>query len=498
MGYRRRHGVSLRRFRSRSFRQHPTQQNNPAPVWAEEFDTLDLVTSANTAGRWRPNDVWQNINSGYQDFSGNSWNLNPNQNLAGAPRAAWSIANSILTITSQRTPSAWEADIVAANGGNPAPPWCGGILITNTSQAVNRFGYGYYAIRARWPTAGRGMFPALWFFAANGQNIGKERAEIDLLEIFGHSSGQPWSATLHQKKDPDGSPATGATTGDGQVAVGTFNTDTAAWHVYGLDWTANYLRFYKDDVMVAEITGANATFFNGVTMSIRLNYSMDAGWFPTGQKSDGTTPSSLTMEVDYIRAWASKPSGSGSASSTPKMESLVINDWTTEQSLFTNYDALRRTSGSTLQIDAAASYPAVTSVSSYDLTSSYYQVELVSPPQVSNGSTEALIVASVSSSDSLAIGWTNNAIFARRRVGGVNTDSGYTTYSATNHRFLRIRENSGSIYYETSANGSSWANIIAPIATPFAVTSVKANLIAGNWNAASNPGYATFQKINSL
>jgi beta-glucanase (GH16 family) len=200
---------------------------------------------------------------------------------------------------------AWAADIAARNGGS-APPWSGGLLMTDTRRSTERFGYGYYAVRARLPLPGKGMFPALWLFAANGQNPGKENAEIDLLEVFGQPTGAPWSITLHHKQ-LGGTAAAGATTSSGQVAVATVPSSTTDWHTYALDWQSGHLRFYRDDVLVAEVTGAAAQFYNGVTMGLRLNYAADAAWFAADRLSDASTPDRLAMDVDWVRVWATKP-----------------------------------------------------------------------------------------------------------------------------------------------------------------------------------------------
>lgn len=285
----------------------PAAEPAPAPVWAEEFgDPIDL-SSPDRTGRWRANDVWQPVDRGYADFGagGSTWNLNPYESLGGAPRTAFSQADGTMTIAARRTPAAWAPDIAARNGGT-APPWSGGLLMTDTRRPTERFGYGYFEFRARLPLPGKGMFPALWLFAANGHNPGKENAEIDLLEVFGQPTGDPWSITLHHKQ-LGGTAAAGATTSSGQVAVATVPSSTTDWHTYGLDWQPDHLRFYRDDVLVAEVTGAAAQFYNGVTMGLRLNYAADAAWFPQDRLSDSSTPDRLAMDVDWVRVWAAKP-----------------------------------------------------------------------------------------------------------------------------------------------------------------------------------------------
>jgi hypothetical protein len=42
-------------------------------------------------------------------------------------------------------------------------------------------------------------------------------------------------------------------------------------------------------------------------MLVLVNFAMDANWFDPSLKSDGTTPSPMDMEVDYVRVYTTKP-----------------------------------------------------------------------------------------------------------------------------------------------------------------------------------------------
>ena len=269
------------------------QQPQTQLIWQDTFDTsLDLTTDTH-AGAWRPNDFWQSINRGYRDFAGTNWNLNPNETPGYNP---FSVSGGVLRITSQRTPTALNATIAASMAAQQqsgaVPAWSGGMLITNKN--LRTFGYGYYEFRTRFPTPGKGMFPALWLYSADGTfNPGKEGAEIDILEIFGHANGAIVDTTIQY---PDGSSSF-----NGQISG-----DTTGWHTYALDWQQNYMRFYKDDVLYAEADAAHAAWYNGVKMGIRINYAMDAPWFGA-RASDASTPSPLAMEVDYVKVYDRKP-----------------------------------------------------------------------------------------------------------------------------------------------------------------------------------------------
>lgn len=273
-------------------------------IWSEEFSSaLDVTTGTLTSGIthqgiWRYNDTWQQIDRGYKDFAGQSWNINPLEIGFGSYNP-FSISNGLLTLSSKRIPSELVTPItnsMAAQGQTGTPSWMGGILITDAAKI--KFKYGYFEFKARFPIPGKGMFPAIWFFSSEGGTdlLNKGYAEIDLFEIFGNQAAKPWVITLHEKNSMAVGPS---------VSVLSTNDDCIDWHTYAVDWQPTYLKFYKDNVLVSTITGTDASFFN-TTMAIRINYSMDASFF--GQNlSDSGTPSTLTMELDYIRVYSSKP-----------------------------------------------------------------------------------------------------------------------------------------------------------------------------------------------
>ncbi|HNP70622.1 MAG TPA: hypothetical protein PKK15_05925 [Kouleothrix sp.] len=90
----------------------------------------------------------------------------------------------------------------------------------------------------------------------------------------------------------------------------------------------------------------------------------------------------------------------------------------------------------------------------------------------------------------------SNAMRCIKVVGGVSTILFTATWSSTNHKYWRIRESSGTIYCETSANGTSWTNR-ASLATPFAVTDLTVRFGATCGNVAS-PGSFKLDMFNLI
>ena len=259
-------------------------------VWAAEFDTpLDLTTSKHV-GVWRANQSGD-PELGYADYAGGSWNINPAQHPQYSP---FSIENGILTIAVRRTPGEIVPDVERVMGKGIAPKWSGGMLMTDWRQQA--FRYGYFEFRARFPSPGKGMFPAIWLYVANGRAVpeAKSGAEIDLLEILGQASGRPIVTTVHRRNWQN--------QGD-QTSVGAFDCDTRAWHIYGFEWQPDRLNFFRDGKWIGEVTGSDASWFD-VDMAILLNFTVNGAYFKRGLATDATTPDRMEMQIDYVRVYA--------------------------------------------------------------------------------------------------------------------------------------------------------------------------------------------------
>ncbi|SMF43953.1 Glycosyl hydrolases family 16 [Azospirillum oryzae] len=257
-------------------------------LFAEEFDTPLDFTTQRQAGKWRANDFWQDPLTGYVDFGGSSWNVNPNEHPSYSP---FEVANGVLKISAFRTPADLARDL-ASRGIVPSPKWSGGILITDKDRFS--FLYGRVEVRARLVGTGRGMFPAIWLYVADGRRRAeKSGAEIDLFEVSGHADGRPWEATLHLRDY----------LGNGrEIRLLSSTLDPEEWRSYSIDWSPCRITLLLDGQPAGSIEGEDAAWFN-VPMGIRLNYAMDGDMFPPWRRSSASTPDHLSMEVDFVRVW---------------------------------------------------------------------------------------------------------------------------------------------------------------------------------------------------
>ncbi len=148
------------------------------------------------------------------------------------------------------------------------------------------------------------------------------------------------------------------------------------------------------------------------------------------------------------------------------------------------------------RVSATSGYPAVASATRYDLSASSLSVEAVGVPDVGNGTVEAALSATVDANNAVEFGWRNGSL-ALRIVsnGNRNFDVTTPTYDATAHRFWRLRESGGTVYWDASPDGRSWTNLRSA-ALPFSVTRVAIRLYAGYSGSESNPGSALFDNVN--
>lgn len=80
-------------------------------------------------------------------------------------------------------------------------------------------------------------------------------------------------------------------------------------------------------------------------------------------------------------------------------------------------------------------------------------------------------------------------------AGGDDQKLGSVLYSAAAHRWWRIRESGGTVYYETAPDGKLWSTR-AEIPVPFAIDALDLYLGAGAYQNVPSPGAAHYDNLN--
>lgn len=122
-------------------------------------------------------------------------------------------------------------------------------------------------------------------------------------------------------------------------------------------------------------------------------------------------------------------------------------------------------------------------------------VELSQAANDGNTETYFDLISVVDATDSLNFSKDNTTLFARYYVNGSPTTAASATYNATNHRWLRFRELSGTAYWEVSANGTTWNAFASWVISGIDVTAVNIEIAAGTYDVQAAPGTAKFDDV---
>jgi len=164
----------------------------------------------------------------------------------------------------------------------------------HTKGKFSRTG-GYFEICAKFP-AGRGLWPAFWLAAENGN----WPPEMDIAEWFGSIEGMQIGQPF----------ATGSNAGSMWQSAWFYSAaPTTAWHTYGMWWTTSSpakIMYYVDGQMVHEIDGTTANLISNTPMYIILN---SGTWAPAsrGGPPDATTVFPNAFQVDDVRVYTAPP-----------------------------------------------------------------------------------------------------------------------------------------------------------------------------------------------
>lgn len=208
--------------------------------------------------------------------------------------------------TSAVTPLTAGSSVTAIVNGSPVvfpynwcPAWLGGFLVGNGNVASMSWNSGYIEARSRLPIRGKGMFPAWWSFDATSATS----QEIDYWEVFGAPQNF-FSTSVH---------ITGISSTIGTYTLADYVNADPVWHLFGIDWQPqnSVLDFYVDRVFKYGTSNGVLTPAEAAgtvrPMAVILNYAMNANWFAPQNWSDGSTPNTMTYEIDSVTRWAARP-----------------------------------------------------------------------------------------------------------------------------------------------------------------------------------------------
>lgn len=135
------------------------------------------------------------------------------------------------------------------------------------------------------------------------------------------------------------------------------------------------------------------------------------------------------------------------------------------------------------------------SLISYNLTGSYAVVK-VSSVLTGDEFTSLLCEIGGDGKYRLNLAQYNGNLEARDVIAGTETVRATATYNGTTMLWWRIREASGTVFWDYSADGISWTNLFSET-NPFAVLSMQARLETYENTAVVSPGTAVYDNFNN-
>ncbi|HEY0019309.1 MAG TPA: vanadium-dependent haloperoxidase [Longimicrobium sp.] len=144
----------------------------------------------------------------------------------------------------------------------------------------------------------------------------------------------------------------------------------------------------------------------------------------------------------------------------------------------------------------AAGYSGLAANTTYDLAGSEVRVEVVRTLRNATGC-ETYLSVGTDTNNRFIITIAQEAIFFDQRIAGTPSTLDSLPYDRVAHRWIRIRERQGALYWETSPDGVDWTER-ARNGAPFAVGAVGVEIAAGCFQAVASPGLAVFDNLNVL
>ncbi|MCA9239657.1 MAG: glycoside hydrolase family 16 protein, partial [Planctomycetales bacterium] len=237
--------------------------NDPPPgwslVWEDEFNAFD-------SAKWTKINTNSTTNNSIQDYL-------PEQ---------VTVENGMLVITAEDRPSR-------------GLPFRAGQVISKSEQT-----HGRWEVRAKLPGT-RGTWPAIWLLPDTSQYNWPSGGEIDIMENRGN---QPklTSSAFHYGTNP---PYSHHFVYDEQQTSlgGSLVNYHDSFHTYAVDWTADSLRFYLDDVNYYTVYDADVGGFlsqNVKPMQLVINTAIGGDFLPN---PDSSSVWPQRFEVDWVRVY---------------------------------------------------------------------------------------------------------------------------------------------------------------------------------------------------
>lgn len=157
--------------------------------------------------------------------------------------------------------------------------------------------------------------------------------------------------------------------------------------------------------------------------------------------------------------------------------------------------------GGVLTLPCVSVYSISRSGSVLNLTGSSVDIRVDSLPPLGAGSTEAQFQVRYDDNNYFMIYYGDGAagLTARIEVGGTHVADHVfvAAYSSVTHRYWRVREASGTVYFGTSPDRITWTEYSAAHTLGVLIRAMRLLLSVGYWGTETSPGPMIVGKVNA-
>ena len=174
----------------------------------------------------------------------------------------------------------------------------GGSVYSIRINSRESWTYGYFEARLKLPS-GKGTWPAFWMMPKNFTSW-PEDGEIDIMEEVGYRPN--WvSSAIHCKSYHH-------SINTEKTAESYLETAQSEFHLYALEWTADYIKTYVDGKLLFTFTndkkGNKDTWPFYTPFYLKLNLAWGGNWGGAQGVDESVLPA--TYEIDYVRVFQKK------------------------------------------------------------------------------------------------------------------------------------------------------------------------------------------------
>lgn len=290
----------------------PSSEDEQEEIIEDETNLVLPMSDPTNTGSWLLNEEVSDEFEG-EALDESKWliqgrNGEYQSNFVGRPPSQFSTENVRLEDGKLKLETKWEPDY---NFSPKTHPNTGEKFENITTAAViskKVFQYGYMEVKTKSANA-----PITSSFWTTNQRTAAVKSELDMFETFGgHKTNAAWRKRLKfniiswEPNNPYYLPG-----GNGPVYTDNIQVqhETASgFHVYGYEWTPDYIKIYVDGVLHAEgsiikdvLTGNGADLNRWVT-DTPYHIWFDSETFPwLGLPQEADLPADF--EIEYLRVW---------------------------------------------------------------------------------------------------------------------------------------------------------------------------------------------------